>query len=317
MIISPLRYPGGKAKLFPFFSELIRKNELYGTDYCEPYAGGAGLAIRLLINGFVDRISINDIDQSIYAFWVSALFKTEKFCHLIEKTPIDIEQWHRQQKIWEDGDPGNQVALGFSAYFLNRTNRSGIIEGAGPIGGYSQTGKWKIDARLVKQKQIENIKALSRYGNQITVSNVDAFEFFQAAIVKKNAFVYLDPPYFVKGHKLYKNFYQPADHIKIAQELKRRRKSQWVVSYDDVPEVRNAYSSFSPVTYLLNYSAGEKSVGTEVIFVSDALNVPDVHGFNVHHCRKPKAAESGKARSRTRPSPKVRKPQRGGRRATC
>jgi DNA adenine methylase len=286
MISSPLRYPGGKAKLFPYFAELIRCNKLFGTEYCEPYAGGAGLALKLLTNGFVDRISINDIDQSIYAFWISALFDTEKFCRLIEKTPTDINQWHRQQEIWESCDFDNKLALGFSAFFLNRTNRSGIIEGAGPIGGYAQKGNWKIDVRLVKQKQIENLKALSRYANQIEVTNLDAFDYIQRTIGIENSLVYLDPPYFVKGHKLYKNFYQPADHVKIANELKRKRKSNWVVSYDDVPEIRTAYSTFSPITYLLNYSAGEKSRGAEVIFLSDTLSAPDVLGFSVHHARR-------------------------------
>ena len=310
MIASPLRYPGGKAKLFPYFAELIRCNKLFGVEYCEPYAGGAGLAIKLLANGFVDRISINDIDQSIYAFWLSALHDTDNFCRLLEKTPIDIDQWYRQQEIWETSDADNVLTLGFSAYFLNRTNRSGIIEGAGPIGGYAQSGKWKVDVRLVKQKQIENLKALSRYANQIEVTNLDAFDYLQRTVGVENSLVYLDPPYFVKGHKLYKNFYEPEDHIKIAIELKRRRKSKWVVSYDDVPEIRDAYSSFSPITYLLNYSAGEKSTGSEVIFLSDALTAPNIDGFNIHHLRR-----SSKAK---KPSPSRRKTRisKSGKRST-
>jgi DNA adenine methylase len=286
MITSPLRYPGGKAKLYPYFIEVIRDNKLFGAEYCEPYAGGAGLAIRLLINGFVDRVSINDIDQSIYAFWVSALYDTDRFCRLIEKTPVDIEQWHRQQDIWEAADFDNKLTLGFSAFFLNRTNRSGIIEGAGPIGGYNQKGNWKLDVRLVKDKQIENLRALSRYARQIKVTNWDALDFINEKVGREGCFVYLDPPYFVKGHKLYKNFYRPEDHLLIAAELKRRRKAKWVVSYDDVPEIRAAYSSFAPITYLLNYSAGEKSFGSEVIFLSDALTPPPVPGFSIHQTRR-------------------------------
>jgi DNA adenine methylase len=301
MIASPLRYPGGKAKLFPYFAELIRTNKLFGAEYCEPYAGGAGLAIKLLTNGFVDRIWINDIDQSIYAFWISAMFDTERFCRMIQRTPTDIDQWHRQQEVWERSDFDNKLRLGFSAYFLNRTNRSGIIEGAGPIGGYAQKGNWKIDVRLVKEKQIENLKALSRYANQIKVTNLDAFDYLQQTVGADNSLVYLDPPYFVKGHKLYKNFYQPADHLKIAAELKRRRKSKWVVSYDDVPEIRDAYSSFSPITYLLNYSAGEKSIGSEVIFLSDALLAPEVCGFSIHHVRRA-ALRKGTKKSLSRPT---------------
>lgn len=297
MIASPLRYPGGKAKLFPYFAELIRTNRLFGAEYCEPYAGGAGLAIKLLTNGFVDRVSINDIDQSIYAFWVSMLFDTDRFCRLIEKTPVNIEQWHRQQEIWEASDFDNKLRLGFSAYFLNRTNRSGIIEGAGPIGGFGQKGNWKIDVRLVKDKQIENIKALSRYANQITVSNLDALDFAGKTVGHGNSLVYLDPPYFVKGHKLYKNFYNPADHLEIASELKRKRKANWIVSYDDVPEIRKAYSTFSPITYLLKYSAGEKSIGSEVIFLSDALQPPHVEGYSVHHARRATARNTQKRSS--------------------
>jgi DNA adenine methylase len=286
MIGSPLRYPGGKAKLFPFFGELIRTNSLYGRDYCEPYAGGAGLAIKLLTHGFVERVSINDIDASIYSFWMSALFDTERFCRLIENTPINIEQWYRQQEIWQNGDLDNKLALGFSAYFLNRTNRSGIIEGAGPIGGYSQKSKWKIDVRLVKDKQIENLKALAHYSNLIEVNNLDAMDYLTKVLSNEKAFIYLDPPYFVKGHKLYKNFYNTQDHEEIAQALKRKRMANWVVSYDDVPEIRTAYSAFDPITYLLNYSAGEKSAGAEVIFLSDALKAPEVKGFSVHHLRR-------------------------------
>lgn len=279
MIVSPLRYPGGKAKLFPFFSELIKHNGLFGSEYCEPYAGGAGLAIRLLTMGYVDSISINDIDKSIYSFWLAAIHDTEKFCRLIDKTPVTIDQWHRQQKIWKDGDADNALALGFATFFLNRTNRSGIIEGAGPIGGYKQKGEWRLGVRLVKDKQIANLKALSRYSSQIKVTNLDALKFVRKKFVQKNTLSYLDPPYYVKGHKLYKNFYKREDHIRIANEMKSHRKSRWVVSYDDVPEIREAYRSFNPITYSPNYSAGQKTVGSEVIFLSDTLDFPEVRGF--------------------------------------
>ena len=174
----------------------------------------------------------------------------------------------------------NPLKLGFAAYFLNRTNRSGIIEGAGPIGGYAQEGSWKLGVRLVKDKQIDNIKRLSLYAPQISVSNLDALKFFERKAKNQDTLIYLDPPYFVKGQKLYKNFYTPDDHIEIAQALKRKRKVNWVVSYDDVPEIRKAYSSFRPWSYSLNYSAGEKTVGSEVIFVSDALIAPQISRFS-------------------------------------
>ncbi|MEO9460797.1 MAG: DNA adenine methylase [Lentilitoribacter sp.] len=281
MVVSPLRYPGGKAKLFPFFAELIRNNNLFGARYCEPYAGGAGLAIKLLNSGFVESISINDIDKSIVAFWNSILRDTDSFCQLIEATPVDIEQWHLQRAIWQAGDHTDPLTLGFSAFFLNRTNRSGIIEGAGPIGGYEQKGKWKLEVRFSKEKQISNIRSLALYADQISVSNIDALKYLKKTVKKPNTLVYLDPPYFRKGHKLYKNFYTASDHSKIASELSRQINARWVVSYDDVPEIHSIYSEYSPISYLLNYSAGDKSLGAEVMFLSDGLVAPSVPGFSL------------------------------------
>ena len=274
MVTSPLRYPGGKAKLYEFFVEFITQNGLLGTHYCEPYAGGGGLAIKLLSHGFVSHISLNDLDYSIYAFWQSALFDTDKFCALIESTPITIAEWRRQQHIWRKADASDQLALGFSTYFLNRTNRSGIIEGAGPIGGIEQTGKWKLDARLNKKRQIENIQLLSRLRDNIEVSNLDAVEFIQGKIKQDNHLLYLDPPYFVKGSKLYKNFYQPDDHEVISKLLRGHRKKKWIVSYDNVPEIQALYADFADVEYTLGYSAGTRAVGKEIIFASDTLIIP-------------------------------------------
>lgn len=279
MISSPLRYPGGKAKLYPFFLDLIKENSLYGSCYCEPYAGGAGLALKLLTNGFVSRIVINDLDVSIYEFWTSVFQRTDELCALIDAHSISIDEWMRQREIWRKQDFSRPLELGFSAYFLNRTNRSGIIEGAGPIGGYAQEGKWKIDARFNKERQIKNIKFLSEFADRVEVTNRDALEFVDYAFSIDNSLVYLDPPYYVKGRKLYANFYEHDDHEKIARRVEQSRGANWIVSYDDVPEIRSIYNNFSPISYSLNYSAGAKGKGKEVIFTSDALSVPKFDGF--------------------------------------
>ena len=157
---------------------------------------------------------------------------------------------------------------------------AGIIEGGGPIGGYEQAGKWKLDVRLGKDKQIENIRQLARYSGQVSVTNLDALAFFGRAARKRDALIYLDPPYFVKGHRLYKNFYTPKDHAMIAGALKDKSLVKWVVSYDDVPEIRKAYRGFSPISYSPNYSAGEKTIGSEVIYLSDALVAPGQEYLN-------------------------------------
>lgn len=281
MLVSPLRYPGGKAKLYKFFTELLRHNNHLNSEYSEPYAGGAGLALRLLSAGYVQKIFLNDIDPAIYAFWKSALERTDDFCRLVRETPVTVDEWRRQRETYTRCDTHNPLELGFSAYFLNRTSRSGIIEGSGPIGGYSQAGPWKIDVRLVKDRQVENLEALSRFASQIFVSNLDAMDFIKKRVRAESGFMYLDPPYYVKGNKLYKNFYEHDDHKAISELLNEFRDATWIVSYDDVPQIREIYEGFDPITYSLQYSAGQKASGKEVVFLSDTLEMPDFRGFGL------------------------------------
>ncbi|HZF94390.1 MAG TPA: DNA adenine methylase [Allosphingosinicella sp.] len=280
-MISPLRYPGGKAKLFSFFVRVIEENALFDRCYAEPYAGGAGLALKLLGHGFVQRIELNDIDPAIFAFWRSAMNETEAFCRLLWDTPLNVEEWRRQREIYKAGVGEGQLALGFAAYFLNRTSRSGIIEGSGPIGGYAQAGEWKIDARLNKFGQTSLIQSLAKLRDYISVQNEDAMLFSDSRLKSAGHFLYLDPPYYVKGKKLYKNFYRHNDHAGIAELLERHREGCWILSYDHVPEICKLYGAFAPTIYKLNYSAGTKSVGEEVIFASDSVRIPCVPGFRL------------------------------------
>lgn len=274
-MISPLRYPGGKAKLYPYFVELVRLNNLYNCVYCEPYAGGAGLALKLLSHGFVASIEINDIDPAIYSFWRFVLEEPDRFCSEIERSPLTVDEWIRQREIYKTHLNGWSFELGFAAYYLNRTSRSGIIEGSGPIGGYKQGGDWKIDARMNKKAQIEQISQLSTYSKSIKVTNLDAVEFCLLKFNDENSFVYLDPPYYVKGSKLYKNFYKHEDHEMISEMLKTHINKRWLLSYDFAPQIVDMYRPLEPIIYDLPYSAGQSGRGKEVIFTGTALALPE------------------------------------------
>lgn len=280
MLGSPLRYPGGKSKLYEYFCSLIGHNNLFDRTYCEPYAGGgAGLALRLLSTGFVNRIALNDIDPSIFSFWRAALGRSDEFCKLIEDVPVTIEEWHRQKSIWQAQDPSDELTLGFATFFLNRTNRSGIIDGAGPIGGYAQDGPWRLDVRLNKKQLISQILAIATFKRQISISNLDALDFTRQRFMDPKAFCYLDPPYYVKGRKLYRNFYMHGDHCSIRDLLIAYENASWVVSYDDVEEIREIYSSLTPISYSLNYTAGAKTTGKEIIYFSRSVAPPSYVGF--------------------------------------
>lgn len=272
-MLSPLRYPGGKAKLLPLFSELICSNDLYNRTYVEPYAGGAGLALKLLGHGFVRAIEINDIDTAIATFWKAILTETEAFCSLVSSVELSVSEWRRQKAIHADEKSASDLQRGFAAFYLNRTSRSGIIEGSGPIGGYDQKSIWTVDARFNRRALINQISEIARFADRISVSCRDALDFVSPKLKSEKYFVYLDPPYYVKGRKLYKNFYCDADHVKIAKLLSARRDGAWVLSYDYAPRIAELYEGFAPLVYSLLYSAGPVGYGTEVIYTGNAIDI--------------------------------------------
>lgn len=277
---SPLRYPGGKASISRFIADLARENDVLGGTYIELYAGGAGAALNLLFEGVFNRIQINDYDFRIYSMWHSVLNKTEELIALIEKTPITIEEWYKQKEIYANGKNGDQLSLGFATFFLNRTNRSGIIYKAGPIGGYEQKGKYSIKARFNKKNLIKRISKIASFKDQIEITNFDAVFY----INNWNDFhpdgdhvlLYLDPPYYKKGQKLYLNNYNHFDHSNLASEIKSLDNAvKWVISYDNVPQIRKLYEQFRLSSFDLSYSLQEKKLGRELLVFSPNLKLID------------------------------------------
>jgi DNA adenine methylase len=277
-LVSPLRYPGGKAKIVDFVKQVIRDNNLLDGVYVEPYAGGAAVALSLLMDEYVSRIIINDKDRSIYAFWHSVLYETDSLCSLIEETPVTMDTWKIQREIQSlsNKQTADLLHLGFSTFFMNRTNRSGIIK-AGVIGGFDQTGNYKIDARYKKEELIARIRRISSYSDRIKLYNSDAVDLVKLIQqeVPQNSILYLDPPYYKKGRGLYMNYYDDADHEKIRDAISCVDSLRWMVSYDNSPFIQELYKSYRSQQFYLNYSANNNGKGTEVIFFSDNCKVSD------------------------------------------
>ena len=272
--VSPLRYPGGKLKVVEYIKKLMEINDLYGGTYIEPYTGGASVALSLLFSEHAHTIHINDIDRSVFAFWHSALYETESLCRLICDTSIDMDEWTRQHEIQSKKDSVGMLELGFSSFYLNITNRSGILK-AGVIGGKNQTGEFKIDARFNKQDLIKRIERIARYSDRIVLTNLDAAVLIRSLDNPDNrSLCYLDPPYYIKGRDLYLNYYTDQDHCQIAAEIKNYR-GKWILSYDSVPYIKELYRGFRQSEYYLSYSAGNPAKGLEIMVFSDDLALPD------------------------------------------
>ncbi len=271
---SPLRYPGGKGKVANYFKQVFKDNLLYDGVYIEPYAGGASVALSLLFNEYASKIIINDIDRSIYAFWECVLHRTDELCRMIRDTPVNVKTWEIQKIIQRSKRRQGILKLGFSTFFLNRTNRSGILN-AGVIGGRQQTGQWKIDARYNKKDLIARIEKIALYKNKIQLHNSDAADLVKTLrhVLPKKSLFYFDPPYYLKGKDLYFNFYEPKDHQNIAFEISKIKKQKWIITYDNVKPIKALYHGYRQKTYNLNYSAAHASKGEEVMIYAHNMHV--------------------------------------------
>lgn len=275
---TPLRYPGGKSQLTPFVIELLRANDLFGAVYVEPFAGGAGIAWRLLFDGYASEVWINDIDPAIHAFWHCVLHRTDDLCEKIERTGVTIEEWHRQRQIQSEARQGS-LELGFSTFFLNRTNRSGILK-AGVIGGLAQSGNWKLDCRFKKPDLIEKIRRIAIYKDQVRLTREDASHFLSSTVqnLPRHALINIDPPYYRKGPGLYCSFYQPSDHEQLARTI-RSLARPWMLTYDDTPEIRELYEGLPLATKGLTYYAQVKRTGVELMVLEPSLSIPSDVGL--------------------------------------
>ncbi len=270
MLYSPLRYPGGKGKLAPFMGLMINKMNIKNGTYIEPFAGGAGVALMLLMEGYVDDIVINDYDKAIYSVWRAIISEAENFVDRILDTSINIDEWKKQKEIYVEQNKKYSLDLAFATFFLNRTNRSGILKG-GPIGGFEQTGNYGIDARYNAEKLVERVRAIAKYKKHIKVYNKEIVSFIENVLPNydQNSLTYFDPPYFNKGPELYKNFFDKEDHAKIAQLILNGVPGNWIITYDDTPEIIELYKQQCIRRYNLNYSVANTGKSSEVIVFND------------------------------------------------
>jgi DNA adenine methylase len=293
MIYSPLRYPGGKNKLSAFIAKICIDNNING-HYVEPYSGGASVALFLLLEGFVKKITINDKDRSIYAFWFSLLNMTDQLCELIENTDITLEEWKRQREVQHRKKTANLLELGFSTFFMNRTNRSGIIN-AGVMGGVEQNGNYLMDCRFNKTELIARIRLIASRKNDIRLYKKDAIKLIrkiQQEANDENVIFYFDPPYYLKASSLYLSYYKEESHKEVSDAIKNIKNIRWIVSYDNVPEIKKLYSECPKKEYSFKHTAYDIRIGQEILFFSSELKQPEIDNWNPLFFKKGKNCAS-------------------------
>lgn len=276
--LSPLRYPGGKAALAGLFADLIAGIGILDPVYVEPYAGGAGAGIALLRQGLVRELVINDFDPAVHAFWSSVVQRNDQFVDQVRTAPLTIEEWKHQREIYRAGDASDQQRLGFAFFYLNRTNRSGVLRG-GVIGGLAQTGKYKVDARFNRETLAERLLAVGALADRITVSDLDGRTVIRKYAHDSSVFMYIDPPYVQAGSRLYLNAFSAHDHQALARIVDEIDQAHWLMTYDLVPLIQKLYANHFQCRYELNYSARYPGFADELMIASPAVATALVEGW--------------------------------------
>jgi DNA adenine methylase len=288
MNYSPLRYPGRKTTLYDLLNKTIKANNIVDGVYVEAFAGGAGAALKLLLLEDVYEIHLNDKDEMVYKFWYAILNHTQEFVQMIRDCELNIEEWNYRKRILQDKNLRSDLSnleVGFTTFYLNRCNRSGIMK-AGAIGGNNQTGDWKMDARFNKSELISKIEKIAYYKDRIKIYNQDAVDFLKAieknSADKQNLLLYLDPPYVEQGEGLYNVFYRKDDHIKLSRFLQKKSTCNWLVSYDDHPLIHSIYKEVRKNIFEFNYFANRTKVGRELVICSKHCRMTDSY---LHYSR--------------------------------
>ena len=271
---TPLRYPGGKRRLALSVAALLEHNGLRDVKYAEPYAGGASVALRLLLEEYASEIHINDLSRPVFAFWHSVLNETEELCRRIDRVKVSMREWQKQRAIYLRRETADLADVGFATFFLNRTNRSGILNG-GVIGGKKQGGEWKLDVRFNKVELTRRIRMIARFRNRINLYRMDAMDFSKelARTLGPKSFIFYDPPYIEKGEGLYLNEYDLAGHRAIEAHVLKQR-IPWAVVYDYAAVKHDLFASNRRLVYWLHYCSQDRHQGREVMYFSDRLSLP-------------------------------------------
>jgi DNA adenine methylase len=267
--LSPLRYPGGKAALAGLFADIIANLGLTEPVYVEPYAGGAGAGVALLREGVVSRLVINDIDPAVHAFWKAVVDHNAELVDWVREVPLTVEEWRLQRDIYRSGR-GSALKLGCAFFYLNRTNRSGVLN-AGVIGGQAQTGQYKIDARFNRETLSERLSALGELAEAVEVTDLDGRSVIQRYGSASSTFMYIDPPYVQAGSQLYLNAFDGRDHQALAEIVHGISHAHWLMTYDVAPLIERLYADRFQCTLDLNYSARYPGRAQELLVASEQV----------------------------------------------
>lgn len=279
VLLSPLRYPGGKRRLAPYIAEALRLNNLHPELYVEPFAGGASVAIQLLHEGLVERIALGEKDPMVAGFWKTVFTQPERLIAELRKLEPTLENWEYYRRT----RPRSQLGWAIKCLFLNRTSFSGILSPtAGPIGGYKQSSDYSIACRFPIERLANRIAQIATYADRVEfIHEGDWHDMFrrvgQLGVPREQVLYYLDPPFYEKAERLYRYYFSEAEHQRLYEGL-GNLDANYILSYDAAEPIVTRYSSNgnSPnhVNLLYSATARGKLVNARELIVTNLRHLP-------------------------------------------
>lgn len=260
--VLPFRYPGGKFYamdiLQPFWDAIEH------IEYREPFAGGATVFFHKPRS---EKNWLNDKDEELMICY-KILQDPQLRQRLAEDLSHEVASKERWREVYESV-PQSEYEIARKYYYLNRTSFSGKLVSA----AWGYRPHRSLPPERWKERIIPCGEAL--YGVKLT--SVD----FEKVIDDPgdDVLMYVDPPYYLPPkHKHYRHGFDPEDHERLAESLKKTH-HKFFLTYDDCPEVRNLYNWANiynaSFVYRVGDSAtmgGNRQLGFELIITNYEVN---------------------------------------------
>lgn len=239
---------GGKRNLAPRIVELLGPHRVYWELGCGSMAvllAKPAAAMETAVDLHGDLVNLAEVvrDSALGPQLYRRLRRTltceaffdeaDQFMRVVEEETLPAKPGAKLERAYQY----------FVCSWMGRNGTAGLLAThKGPYcarytakGGHAAT-RWG--------SAIRSIPAWRQRLRRVTILQRDLFEILPRIEDAPETSIYVDPPYVKKGAK-YLHDFTPADHTRLARELKRFRHARVVLSYYEHPRVRELYAGRS------------------------------------------------------------------------
>lgn len=234
---------GGKSQLTSTIIPLIPEHQCY----VEVFAGAAWLLFRKPQS---KTEIINDINGDLVCLYRVVQNHLEEFLRYFKWVLISREEFERLKTVPPETLTDIQRSARF--YFLIRNAFGAKV--TGQTFGVAATGRPRLNLLRLEEELSDAHLRLS----QVFIENRPYSQVIKQAD-RETTFFYVDPPYWDCEDMYGKGLFSKADFTALRDQL-AGAKGKWLVSINDVPEIRALFKGFNIKVVPTKYSLGAAKV---------------------------------------------------------